>query len=100
MGRILWCIFFFVPLAIMLVLDSFCSGRELCRAGLSFTLLLYGIGIAAFLAGVAIARLAFRLMHASVRTRILTMKALFLLPLVPGVIVLGLFAAGLLGRLG
>lgn len=99
-GPILWCGLFFIPLAIMIALDGFCSGRELCRAGLSFTLLVYGIGIVVSVVGVIIARLMFRALDAGSITRLRTMKVLLLIPLIPGIIVLGLLLAGMLGRLG
>ena len=96
----MWGGFFAVPLIIMFALDGFCSGRELCHAGLSFTLLIYGIGIVACVIGILLARLSFRFLDPSPRTRILTMKALFLIPLIPAIIILVLLAGGLLGRLG
>lgn len=98
-GMLLWSLLVVIPLVIMVALDGFCSGRELCRAGLTFTLLLYGIGIAVFLVSVLIARLILQTLHAPALVRVRTMKALFLIPLIPPLIVLGLLFAGLLGRL-
>lgn len=98
-GVIVWSVFFFGPLLIMLVLDGFCEGRELCRAGLTFTLLLYAAGILAFVVAVMVARLIFRALAAGSASRIRTMKVLFLIPLLPGLTVLALLFAGLAGRL-
>ena len=99
-GLILWCAFFFIPLLVMMVLDGFCTGRELCRAGLSFTLLMYALGVGVFLVCVLIARLVFRAFDTSPIGRIRTLKTLFLIPLVPGLLILILLFAGMLGRLG
>lgn len=99
-GLILWCAFFFIPLIIMMAIDGFCTGRELCHAGLSFTLLIYAIGVGAFVATLLIARLVFRTFDTSSSARVRTLKVLFLIPLIPGLIVLALLFAGLLGRLG
>jgi hypothetical protein len=98
-GAIVWSILFFGPLLTMIALDGFCDGRELCRAGLTFTLLLYAGGILAFIAAVLVARLIFRALAAGAAARIRTMKVLFLIPLVPGLTVLALLFAGLAGRL-
>jgi hypothetical protein len=95
-----WLGFFLLPLIAMIVLDGFCSGRELCRAGLTFTILLYAIGIAAFFVSLLLSRLIFRVLHTGAAARVQTLKFLFLIPLLPGLIVLGLLFAGLLGRLG
>jgi hypothetical protein len=100
LGLILWCAFFFIPLIVMMALDGFCSGRELCRAGLSFTLLIYAMGAGVFVVCVLIARLVFRAFDTSAVGRIRTLKVLFLIPLVPGLTILALLFAGLLGRLG
>lgn len=99
-GLLLWCAFFFIPLTIMVVIDGFCTGRELCHAGLSFTLLLYAIGVGVFVALVLIARLVFRAFDTSTTARIRTLKILFLVPLIPGLIILTLLFAGMVGRLG
>lgn len=99
-GRIVWSAVFFIPLIVMLVMDGFCSGRELCRAGLSFTLLLYAIGIGVFSGAVLVARLVFHAFDTSPIARIRTLKVLFLIPLIPGLVVLSLLFAGLIGRLG
>lgn len=98
-GMLLWCGFFIIPLIVMVVLDGFCSGKELCHAGLSFTVLIYGMGVAVFIAALLLSRLLFKYFHAGVRTRILTLKALLLIPLIPGLVVLVLLAGGFLGRL-
>lgn len=84
----------------MMALDGFCSGRELCRAGLSFTLLIYAMGVGVFVACVLIARLVFRAFDTSSAGRVRTLKILFLIPLIPGLTILSLLFAGLLGRLG
>lgn len=99
-GLILWCAFFCIPLIIMMVIDGFCTGRELCHAGLSFTLLMYAMGVGAFVALVLLARLIFRAFDTSSAARVRTLKVLFLVPLIPGLIVIALLSAGLLGRLG
>lgn len=99
-GLILWCAFFFIPLIVMVILDGFCSGRELCRAGLTFTLLLYAMGVGAFVACVLVARLVFRAFDTSSGARVRTLKFLFLIPLIPGFTILTLLFAGLLGKLG
>lgn len=83
----------------MIVLDGFCSGKELCRAGLSFTLLLYGIGAVLTAVGVMIARLMFRALDAGSVTRLRVMKALLCIPLAPGMVVLVLLLGGIFGRL-
>jgi hypothetical protein len=83
----------------MIVLDGFCSGKELCRAGLSFTLLLYGIGAVLTAVGVMIARLLFRVLDVVPATRLRVMKVLLLIPLIPGILVLGLLLGGIFGRL-
>jgi len=98
-GMLLWCAFFIVPLVTMMVLDGFCSGKELCHAGLSFTILIYAIAVVVFMVSLGISRFLFKKLRASARTRILTLKALLLIPLIPGFIVLGLLFAGFLGRL-
>ena len=94
-----WLALFLLPLLAMLVLDGFCSGGELCRAGLYFTLLLYGGGLIAFLIVVILARLVFRALRLSASKRLATMKWLLLVPLIPPVIVLTLFARSLTGTL-
>ena len=99
-GIILWCVLFFAPLLIMVLLDGFCSGKELCHAGLSFTLLVYAGGILAFAAAVLIARLAFTALRTGASGRVRTMKALFILPLIPALGILGLLLANLFGGLG
>lgn len=83
----------------MMVLDGFCSGTELCHAGLSFTLLVYAMGVGVFIASVLIARLIFTALDASPAARVLTLKILLLIPLIPGLIVLCLLFAGMVGRL-
>lgn len=97
---LLWCALVVVPLVIMTLLDGFCGEQELCHAGLTFTLLLYGIGTAVFLICILIARFILQALHAPALVRVRTMKALFLIPLIPPLIVLGLLFAGFLGRLG
>lgn len=99
-GLIIWSAVFFIPLIVMIVMDGFCSGRELCRAGLSFTLLLYAIGVGVFSVAVLVARLVFHAFDTSSSARVRTLKVLFLIPLVPGLTILALLFAGLLGRLG
>lgn len=99
-GLLLWCAFFFIPLIIMMVIDGFCTGRELCHAGLSFTLLLYAIGVGVFVTLILIARLVFRAFDTSPAARIRTLKILFLVPLLPGLAILTLLFAGMVGRLG
>ena len=99
-GLMVWCAFFFIPVIIMMVIDGFCTGRELCHAGLSFTLLIYAIGVGVFVTMVLIARLVFRAFDTSPAARVRTLKVLFLVPLIPGLIVLALLSAGLIGRLG
>lgn len=99
-GLMLWCAFFFIPVIIMMVIDGFCTGRELCHAGLSFTLLIYALGVGVFIATVLIARLVFRAFDTSPAGRVRTLKVLFLIPLIPGLIILALLFAGMVGRLG
>lgn len=78
---------FFVPLGIMVVLDGFCGERELCHAGLYFTLLLYGVGFALFVVGLILARLMFRALRVSTARRVQVLKLLMGLLILPGVIV-------------
>ncbi|MES2995117.1 MAG: hypothetical protein V4681_03745 [Patescibacteria group bacterium] len=94
-----WLAFFLLPLLAMLALDGFCSGGELCRAGLYFTLLLYGGGLIAFFIAVLLARLIFRGLHLSPPKRLATMKCLLFIPLIPPLVLLVLLIRSLTGTL-
>jgi hypothetical protein len=95
LALVLWLVAFFVPAAAMVTLDGFCRGQELCHAGLTFTLLLYAGGVIAFIISIVLARLAFRALRTLPRTRIIVLKWLFVVPLLPGLAVAGLLLRSL-----
>ena len=86
---------FFVPFLAIFLIDGPWCARATCGWGLTFALYLYGAALAAFFALLLIARLCFRALRVPGEKRMKVVKTLLILPMLPGLIIIGLFFWGL-----